>query len=140
MFRDKAAKQSVTVEIPTSEIPTSEIPTSEITAARTASPETGLEAARTQAPTTYPVDDLVSLGEEKVAALIAQAHADQETGLATCPHLVITRDLRTGVVNHYVPCATGAEALRLAVDVVAEKLASDPQREFTVTVTPLLPH
>jgi hypothetical protein len=125
MFRDRAAKQAIAVD--------------------TASPGPAPQPAVTvlphePMPATYPVDDLLALDNDDVAALLERARADQEAGTPSCAHLVITRDLRTGVVNHYVPCVSGAEALRLATDVAAEKLASDPQREFTVTVTPLLPH
>lgn len=88
----------------------------------------------------YEIPDFAKLTDEDVYALKQQAAADIESGLVGCAHLVFTRDLGTGIVNHHVPCSNGSEALLLAVRVVAEKRAERPKRRFTVTVTPLLPH
>lgn len=88
----------------------------------------------------YEIGDFAGLDESQVAELRARAQADAAYGLPGCAHLVVTCDLRTGLVTHHVPCSTGLEALELAEQVVAGKRAEDPERAFTVTVTPLLPH
>ena len=91
-------------------------------------------------PATYEVPDLAALSPEEVDALIARAEAERADGEPGCAHLVVTCDLRSGLVNHHVPCSTGAEALVLARQLVAEKRERTPGRPFTVRVTPLLPH
>ncbi|MFL6158359.1 MAG: hypothetical protein ACJ72D_19885 [Marmoricola sp.] len=88
----------------------------------------------------YAVEDYVALGTDELAALLARIEADTARGAVACAHLVITRDLRSGVVHHFVPCGSATEALALAARVADEKTAEDPERPFTVTVTPLLPH
>lgn len=89
---------------------------------------------------TYPIDDYAALDGEQVAALVARAEADLANQVAGCAHLVVTRDLGSGQVQHHVPCTSGKEALALAAHVLADKRAEDPDGAFTITVTPLLPH
>lgn len=88
----------------------------------------------------YEVGDFTGLDADQVTDLLARAENDAAYGLPGCAHLVVTCDLWTGLVNHHVPCSTGLEALGLAAAIVAEKRTEDPERPFTVTVTPLLPH
>jgi hypothetical protein len=97
-------------------------------------------AAVTGARAVYDVADYAALADDEVAALAARAEQDAAAGLAPCPHLVVTQDLSTGVVNHHVPCSSGLEALALAGHLVEEKRAAEAGRPFTVTVMPLLPH
>jgi hypothetical protein len=89
---------------------------------------------------TYEIEDFAALDEAEVAALLARAETDHNNAVPSCSHLVVSRDLSTGLVNHYVPFNNGLEALQLAAQVVIEKRAEEPGRTFTITVTPLLPH
>jgi hypothetical protein len=111
-----------------------------VTDAKHVGPEEAPAPAVETVRATYAVDDFVSLDDAALAELVGRAHADADRGLPSCAHLAITRDLRSGVVNHYVPCASAIEAFALASQIVAEKRTEDPEREFTVTITPLLPH
>lgn len=88
----------------------------------------------------YEVGDFASLESDQVAELRERAEADDVNGLRSCAHLVVTCDVRTGLVTHHVPCSDGREALQLAEQIVAEKRTEDPEFAFTVKVTPLLPH
>ncbi|MET3963173.1 hypothetical protein ABIE44_003107 [Marmoricola sp. OAE513] len=91
-------------------------------------------------PATVEVADFAALDEAGAVDLLQRARDAAAAGRAACAHLVVTCDLRTGLVNHHVPCSSGVEALELAAQVVADRRATQPHRPFTVTVTPLLPH
>lgn len=88
----------------------------------------------------YEVGDFAGLDADQIDELLHRAETDFVNGLRGCAHLVVTCDVRTGLVTHHVPCSDGREALQLAGQVVAEKRAEDPDVAFTVKVTPLLPH
>jgi hypothetical protein len=88
----------------------------------------------------YEIADVTVLTQDEISARTRQAQDDRASGLLACAHLVVTRDLSTGVVNHHVPCSSGLEAIELAVQVAEEKRTAEPGRAFAVTVMPLLPH
>lgn len=99
-----------------------------------------VEAPQATSRAVYEIGDFAGLDPDQVAEVRARAAADAAYGLPGCAHLVVTCDLRTGLVTHHVPCSSGLEALELAEQVVAAKRAEDPEQAFTVKVTPLLPH
>jgi hypothetical protein len=86
---------------------------------------------------TYPVEDLAGLSPGAAALLLQRARIDAEAGAPTCPHLVITRDVRSDVITYSGPFDSGLVALSVAHDFLTEQRAVDPTWEFTLTVAPL---
>ncbi|RNL63163.1 hypothetical protein EFK50_15780 [Nocardioides marmoriginsengisoli] len=91
-------------------------------------------------PGAYPVEDLAGMSTGAAALLLHRATLEAEAEAATCAHIVITRDVATGVVTSSGPFDTGLEALTSAHDFLERQRAADPARAFTLTVAPLFPH
>ncbi|MFL6022774.1 MAG: hypothetical protein ACJ72O_05490 [Marmoricola sp.] len=87
----------------------------------------------------YPVEDLAGMSASAAEMLLHRATAEAETDAATCPHIVITRDVVTGVVTYSGPFETGLQALTMAHEFVGKYRNLDPRWDFTLTVAPLFP-
>lgn len=91
-------------------------------------------------PGAYPVEDLAAMSASAAALLLQRAAADAEVESVACPHLLITRDVVTGVVTYNGPFPTGAEALERAHAFVSKYRDLEPRWDFTLTIAPLLEH
>lgn len=91
-------------------------------------------------PGTYPVEDLAAMSTSAGAMLLGRARVEAETGTARCPHLLITRDVATGVITYNGPFPSGLEALQHAHAFVEKYRDLEPRWDFTLTVAPLPTH
>lgn len=90
-------------------------------------------------PGTYPVDNLAGMSASAIALLLHRATIEAESGTSTCPHLLIIRDLETGVNTYSGPFPTGLEALERAREFVEKYRGLEPRWDFTLTVAPVHP-
>jgi hypothetical protein len=89
-------------------------------------------------PGAYPVEDLAGMSPSAIEMLLHRATIEAETDAAALPHVVITRDVATGVVTYSGPFDSGLEALRMAHEFVGKYRDLDPRWEFALTVAPVL--
>lgn len=92
----------------------------------------------TYPPGAYPVDDLAAMSVSAIEMLVHRASVEAASGVAACPHIVITRDAETGVATYSGPFDTGLEALTTARDFVGKYRDLNPPWEFSLTVAPQL--
>ena len=93
---------------------------------------------RTYPPGAYPVEDLAGMSESAIEMMLHRATIEARNDVAALPHVVITRDVVTGVVTESEPFASGLEALRSGHDFVSKYRDLDPRWDFTLTVAPVL--
>lgn len=91
-------------------------------------------------PGAYPVEDLARLSAGTASLLLRRATIEAEADATTCAHIVISRDVTTGVVTYSGPYPTGLEALTRAHQLIGTHRERDAAWEFKVTVAPLFSH
>jgi hypothetical protein len=90
-------------------------------------------------PGADPVEDLAAMSPAAAEMLLHRATLEADSGIASCPHVLITRDTETGVLTLSGPFETGLEALSNAHEFVGKYRDLQPRWDFTLTVAPLLP-
>ena len=90
-------------------------------------------------PGAYPVEDLAGMSAGAASLLLHRATVEAGADTEACAHIVITRDIETGVVTYNGPFDTGLEALTTAHAFLEKERATSSGREITLTVAPLFP-
>jgi hypothetical protein len=89
-------------------------------------------------PGAYPVEDLAGMSASAIEMLLHRATVEARNEGAALPHIVITRDVVTGVITESGPFDSGLEALTVAHDFVSKYRDLHPRWDYTLTVAPLL--
>ena len=89
-------------------------------------------------PGAYPVDDLVAMSASALEMLVHRARVEEDSLVEAIPHVLVTRDVETGVVTTSEPFANGLAALTRARDFVEKFRDLDPRWDFTLSVSPVL--